>query len=94
MNIGMLWFDNNQNTPLPSKIERAAKYYRDKYGHTPDLCFLNPVMVENGSRSAPDILSSNKEGRFQVGEIEIRESPLVLPHHFWLGLRNGEKPGS
>ena len=91
MNIGMLWFDNNTNTPLPSKIMRAAKYYREKYGRSPDLCFLNPVMLENGSRKAGEGLELGKEGSFHLGEIEVRGSPLVLPHHFWIGLSNGEK---
>ena len=32
MNIGMLWFDNDTKTELTIKIERAAHYYREKYG--------------------------------------------------------------
>ena len=31
MNIGMLWFDNDIKADLPTKIQRAASYYRTKY---------------------------------------------------------------
>jgi hypothetical protein len=46
MNIGMLWFDNDVKTDLPSKIRRAATYYKEKYGQTPYLCFVHPSMLK------------------------------------------------
>ena len=45
MNIGMLWFDNDPKTDLNGKIERAAAYYRSKYGQSPNLCFVHPSML-------------------------------------------------
>ena len=32
MEVGMLWLDNDPRTPLTAKVQRAADYYRLKYG--------------------------------------------------------------
>ena len=45
MNVGMLWFDNDPRVNLETKLERAAAYYRTKYGRTPTLCFVHPSMI-------------------------------------------------
>ena len=78
MNIGMLWFDNDPKSDLTVKVERAATYYRDKYGKTPNLCFVHPSMI-NGEPVKPK-------------EIEIRANQSVLPNHFWIGIstKNGQ----
>ena len=73
MNTGMLWFDNDPKADLAIKIQRAADYYRKKYGETPDLCFVNPSMV--GASPVP-----------QAGKIEVRTNRSILPHHFWIGI--------
>ncbi len=72
MNIGMLWFDNDPKVELGLKIERAADYYRKKYGKTPDLCFVHPSMMG--------------EHKPASGKIEVRSSRSVLPHHLWIGI--------
>jgi hypothetical protein len=74
MNIGMLWFDNDNKVDLPTRIQRAASYYRTKYGRLPNLCFVHPSMVG----STP--VSTNGSG------IEVRTTRSVLPNHFWLGV--------
>jgi hypothetical protein len=72
MKIGMLWFDNDPKTDLPTKISQAAVYYQTKYGARPDLCFVHPSMIpENPARS---------------GGIEVRPNRLVLPNHIWIGM--------
>ncbi len=45
MDGGMLWFDNDPGTPLPSKVARAADFFRRKYGLVPDLCMVHPSML-------------------------------------------------
>jgi len=45
MHSGMLWFDNDPKTALTTKIEKAAGYYRQKYGRNPDLCLVHPSML-------------------------------------------------
>jgi hypothetical protein len=82
MNIGMLWFDNDPKAEINAKIKRAAEYYHNKYGVTPNLCFIHPSMVNNGSLQTQD-------ERMQSGNIEVRTSRSVLPNHFWIGINGG-----
>ncbi len=73
MNVGMLWLDNDRQRSLDEKVNRAAEYYLEKYGRSPELCLVN-------SRS----LTEKKK----VGQIEVQPAPTVLPHHFWLGMKS------
>ena len=79
MNVGMLWFDNDSNSDLTSKVARAANYYTGKYGGLPNICFIHPSMAlkdgDNGSG----------EQMIKAGDIEVRLTNSVLPHHFWIG---------
>ncbi|MCX7976266.1 MAG: hypothetical protein N2646_04250 [Bellilinea sp.] len=74
MNIGMLWFDNDQKTDLIAKIKRAADYYEKKYGVRPDVCFVHPSMVN--------------EDTIQRNGIVIKTNRRILPNHFWLGVQD------
>lgn len=71
MNAGMLWFDNDPQTDLPAKIDRAAKYYRKKYGEIPNLCFVHPKMVG--------------ESKVNGTTLHVETSETILPFHFWIG---------
>ena len=73
MDIGMLWFDNDPKSDFTSKVQRAADYYRDKYGKEPDLCFVHPSMLAN--------IDTDK------GVIKICSNSSMLPHHFWIGVQ-------
>jgi hypothetical protein len=75
----MLWFDNDSRAELPVKIERAAQYYRAKYGKIPNVCFVHPSMLNTE-------ISENQNKTFIRGEIELRTSKSVLPNHFWIGI--------
>ncbi len=83
MKIGMLWFDNDTNSDLPTKVERAASYYKGKYGQHPNICFVHPsmAMVDQESKSNNQSLNA--------GDIEVRLTKSVLPHHFWIGIHTG-----
>lgn len=72
MNIGMLWFDNDPRADLKTKIQMAAKYYREKYGEEPNLCFVHPSMVQ---KEKPD-----------TDTIVLRLTKTVMPHHLWIGV--------
>lgn len=72
MNLGMMWFDNDPQTDLPQKIERAASFYHQKYGETPTLCMINPKMVE-GSKIAKCSL-------------DVKTNQSILHHHLWIGV--------
>jgi hypothetical protein len=71
MQPGLLWFDNDPDVDLKTKICRAALYYQDKYGLMPDLCFVHPSVL-------PRPLQTN-------WGIEIRANRQLNPDHLWLG---------
>lgn len=79
MNIGMLWFDNDPKAEMTKKIEKAASYYRQKYGKAPNVCFIHPSMLH--LESADTVVSPVK-----AGGVEVRTSRSVLPNHFWIGV--------
>ena len=76
----MLWFDNDPKTALIAKIERAADYYRHKYGRDPNLCLIHPSMVDSPANE--NGASDNPEN----GKITIRPYRPVLPGHLWIGI--------
>ncbi len=78
MNVGMLWFDNDKNTALSAKVERAARYYRQKYGQSPDLCLVHPSM-----------LGEDQAEQSQAGRVALRSNRLILPGHLWIGVEEG-----
>nr|MBN1228606.1 hypothetical protein [Anaerolineae bacterium] len=70
MLTGMLWFDDDMQRKLDEKLARAAARYLSKYGHEPNLCYVHPSTLF----SSP--------GR--VAGMALKESNIVLPHHYWL----------
>lgn len=78
MKTGMLWFDNDPKTDLSSKIDRAALYYRNKYGKRPDLCFIHPTMLPT--------IQQNTPARQMLAGVEVRINNMVMPNHLWIGL--------
>ena len=73
MDEGMLWYDNDPRTALKVKIERAASYYRQKYGGVPDLCLVHPSMLAS---QPPET----------VGKVSVRPNRAILPGHLWIGV--------
>ncbi len=73
MNTGMLWFDNDPKVDFLTKINRATDYYQKKYGQRPDLCYVNPGMIFD-----PPPKTSG---------IEVFTDQMILPDHFWLGVK-------
>ena len=92
MDIGMLWFDNDQKTSVPSKVEKAARYYQEKYGKNPNLCYVHPKMVngektgKNGAKKTP------KQDSLKIGKILVLKNEKILPDHFWIGISTAEDP--
>lgn len=91
MNIGMLWFDNDPKMELKIKIKRAAKYYNDKYGTMPTVCFIHPSMLPEDSRKFSKNGSSKKK-KLHSGDVEIRFNQSILPNHFWIGVNGIKTP--
>jgi len=76
MDIGMLWFDNG-NADLKTRIERAAAYYRTKYGKTPNLCFVNPLILGNQ--------------KILLKYIQVKSCKTIQMNHFWMGNEEPKK---
>jgi hypothetical protein len=74
MDIGMLWFDNDPKSDFLSKVQKAASYYRKKYGENPNLCFVHPSMIP--------------EKKTEAGGISVCSNKTMLPHHFWIGVQS------
>jgi hypothetical protein len=74
MKEGMLWLDDDRRLSLAEKVERAADYYRNKYGQTPNYCLVNRSMLT--------------EEEAQVGKIQVRPAGNVLPNYLWLGMKS------
>jgi hypothetical protein len=92
MDIGMLWFDNDKKTSIPSKVERAAQYYQKKYGKIPNLCYIHPKMVNGGNgRKGNSKQESNKDS-LKVGGILVLKNEKILPDHFWIGISTRDEP--
>jgi len=101
MNVGMLWFDNDSKTDLNGKIERAAVYYRTKYGRVATLCFVHPSMLPTTQNDSQESKTGDEQAtqpvKIKSGGIEVRTNRLVLPNHIWIGVNgtsNGGTPGS
>lgn len=76
MREGLLWFDDDPRRPFEQKVEEAVERYVEKFGETPNACFVNP-------RSLPEDVHSH------AGVI-IRALPTVLPNHFLVGISREE----
>ena len=83
MHIGMLWYDNTPNVSLKVRIEKAVDYYRRKYHQEPNLCLLNPSMLE-----ADNAKSKGRGELPQVGSMTVRAYSPVLPGHLWIGIED------
>lgn len=86
MDIGMLWFDNDQKTSIPNKVERAAQYYQKKYGVDPDICYVHPKMVKGDDSSKKE----TKKEPIKIGNILLLINEMVLPDHFWIGIKTAK----
>lgn len=74
MHTGLLWFDNDPGAALGEKIQKAAEYYLKKFGRMPEICLVNPKMLEKG------------QSQTTLGKLAIRAYPPVMPNHFWIGV--------
>lgn len=76
MDTGMLWFDDSDRT-LEMKVQRAATYYQEKYEKQPNLCVVHPSMLP--------------EGEVALDLITVKPATAVMPHHYWIGVHEGEQ---
>jgi hypothetical protein len=72
LQVGMLWFDNAPDRPLPAKLSLAARHYEQKYGRAPNVCYLN--------------LNTPGHDQGDAAGLRLHAANDILPHHFWLGV--------
>jgi len=77
MHVGMLWFDNDKTTGLAAKVERAAGYYRRKYGQHPNVCLVHPSMLPG--TGVDDTITL-------LGKLSLQGNRCILPGHLWIGI--------
>ena len=73
MDIGMLWYDDDNKRPLSEKVARAVEHYKTKYGAVPTVCYVNPATLKEG-------------GPETSAGVQIRKARNVLADHFWIGM--------
>lgn len=74
MHTGMLWFDNDAQSTLSVKIQKAMDYYSKKFGRAPEICLVNPNILDKG------------QTQLTLVKITIRAYRPVMPNHFWIGV--------
>jgi len=83
MELGMLWFDGESQRPLQERLDRAARYYAQKYGRPANTCYVHPSTITNGAKAAESRATKREQC---VAGLTVRPSRTVLPNHFWLGV--------
>ena len=73
MDVGMLWFDKEANLGVAERVGKAAEYYLKKYGKQPNICYVNPKMME--------------EEKLQLDQIIVKSNLTIQPNYFWIGVR-------
>ncbi len=86
----MLWFDNDKKASIPSKVEKAARYYHQKYGVNPDLCYVHPKTVKGEKVGKKRSQKMAGQDSLQIGKILVLKNEKVLPDHFWIGKGAGK----
>lgn len=71
MQEGLLWLDADPKRDLAEKVARAADRYHFKFGRRPNLCYVNPAMLDQGS--------------VELDGVRLVPAANVLKHHFWIG---------
>jgi hypothetical protein len=73
MKVGLLWYDDDPKCDLSDKVSKAAKRYAQKFGMSPNVCYVHP--------SAMDACPGGRE----VEGVHVDPLVSVLRNHFWLG---------
>jgi hypothetical protein len=79
MQSGLLWYDGSRDRKLAAKVEDAARRYREKFGVTPDTCYVNQAALDGQLLTVP---LAGLHGK----ALRVLPAPNVLPHHFWIGV--------
>lgn len=76
MQAGLLWFDNDPTRPLSAKATAAAERFSEKFGVTPDVCYVSARLLKEGELVIP----------FREGQLRLAPASNILANHFWIGV--------
>ena len=77
MQNGMLWFDNDPQTTLEQKIQKAVDYYTTRFGTKPNTCLVHPSAL-----GKPITLNG----------LTVKPYLPVMPGHLWIGMEDNTPP--
>ncbi len=71
MRIGLLWFDGDSTKGLGEKIEAAIERYKEKFGRSPNTCYVHPKDLNGCEVSCPGV--------------RVVAASNILRNHLWIG---------
>ena len=74
METGLLWFDDNPKVSFANKVEKAARRYRERFGRSPDVCYVHPRTFARVTTMPTDV--------------QVITLSTVRPDHFWVGVKS------
>jgi len=74
METGLLWFDDNPRVSFASKVESAARRYRERFGRPANVCYVHP-QTWAAAAAMP-------------AHVQVITSSTVRPDYFWVGVRS------
>ena len=83
MEVGLLWFDDNKNKSLETKVDEAVAAYCAKprfAGKIPNTCYVHATM-----------LSESQEVR--LNGVRIAGTSTIPPHYFFVGVKHAGGDG-
>jgi hypothetical protein len=79
MQTGLLWYDPEPDRTTVVKVTAAAVCFEEKFGLTPDTCYVNDRSLKDGELTIP----------FHEGKLRLVPANNVLVDHFWIGQDEG-----
>ena len=72
MKQGLLWYDGDPRHDLAQIVAAAARRHEEKYGTTPNLCYVHSSAMDAKEQT--------------LGDVRLVTSRSSLRHHFWIGV--------
>ena len=77
LRTALLWFDNSPSVPFGEKVNEAAEAYVDKFGRSPDICYVNPGDLPKGLTPPLGLV--------------VEPEPSVMRHHIYIGVSGASR---
>ena len=81
MKSGLLWYNANADEKLMDVIDEAAKRYREKFGVSPDTCYVNTAQLKEFAIAHRDALP-------RTLNLAVLPKNTIIKNHVWLGISN------